>query len=79
LKLENNTNDFPLALIKGQRLMVVFGALLESNPKLLLLDEPTSGQDQQSLEEIKKLIAYFSQIGGCVLFCTNDIELASAI
>lgn len=68
LKLENNTNDFPLALSKGQRLRVVLGALLARNPKLLLLDEPTTGQDQQSLEEIKKLIAYFSQMGGCVLF-----------
>ena len=79
LKLENNTNDFPLALSKGQRLRVVLGALLARNPKLLLLDEPTTGQDQQSLEEIKKLIAYFSQMGGCVLFCTHDIELASEI
>ena len=38
LKLENNTNDFPLALSKGQRLRVVLGALLARNPKLLLLD-----------------------------------------
>ena len=53
--------------------------MLARNPKLLLLDEPTTGQDQQSLEEIKKLIAYFSQMGGCVLFCTHDIELASEI
>lgn len=79
LKLENNADDFPLALSKGQRLRVVLGALLARNPKLLLLDEPTTGQDQQSLEEIKKLIAYFSQGGGCILFCTHDIELASEI
>lgn len=32
LKLENNTNDFPLALSKGQRLRVVLGALLARNP-----------------------------------------------
>ena len=79
LKLENNADDCPLALSKGQRLRVVLGALLARNPKLLLLDEPTTGQDQQSLEEIKKLIAYFSQGGGCILFCTHDIELASEI
>lgn len=79
LKLENNLSDFPLALSKGQRLRVVLGALLARNPKLLLLDEPTTGQDQQSLEEIKRLIKYFAQSGGCIMFCTHDIELASEI
>ena len=79
LKLENDVNDFPLALSKGQRLRVVLGALLAREPKLLLLDEPTTGQDQQSLEEIKNLINDFAENHGCILFCTHDIELASEI
>lgn len=79
LNLENNVNDFPLALSKGQRLRVVLGALLAREPKLLLLDEPTTGQDQQSLEEIKNLINDFAENHGCILFCTHDIELASEI
>ena len=79
LKLENNVNDFPLALSKGQRLRVILGALLAREPKLLLLDEPTTGQDQQSLEEIKNLINDFAENHGCILFCTHDIELASEI
>ena len=79
LNLENNVNDFPLALSKGQRLRVVLGALLAREPKLLLLDEPTTGQDQQSLEEIKNLINDFAETHGCILFCTHDIELASEI
>ena len=79
LKLENNVNDFPLALSKGQRLRVVLGALLAREPKLLLLDEPTTGQDQQSVEEIKNLINDFAENHGCILFCTHDIELASEI
>ena len=77
--LLNNVNDFPLALSKGQRLRVVLGALLAREPKLLLLDEPTTGQDQQSLEEIKNLINDFAENHGCILFCTHDIELASEI
>ena len=79
LNLENNVNDFPLALSKGQGLRVVLGALLAREPKLLLLDEPTTGQDQQSLEEIKNLINDFAENHGCILFCTHDIELASEI
>ena len=68
-----------MALSKGQRLRTVLGALLARKPKLLLLDEPTAGQDQQSLDEIKELIAFFAAEGGSVLFCTHDIELAGEI
>jgi len=77
LALRNNVDDFPLALSKGQRLRTVLGALLAKKPKLLLLDEPTAGQDQQSLNEIKRLIRLFAGEGGSVVFCTHDIELAA--
>jgi len=63
----------------GQKQRVSIARAFLKDAPILLLDEPTTGQDQQSLEEIKKLIAYFSQMGGCVLFCTHDIELASEI
>ena len=79
MSLREYVNDFPLALSKGQRLRTVLGALLARKPKLLLLDEPTAGQDQQSLDEIKELIAFFAAEGGSVLFCTHDIELAGEI
>ena len=79
MSLREYINDFPLALSKGQRLRTVLGALLARKPKLLLLDEPTAGQDQQSLDEIKELIAFFVAGGGSVLFCTHDIELAGEI
>ncbi|NCD08653.1 MAG: energy-coupling factor ABC transporter ATP-binding protein [Negativicutes bacterium] len=79
MSLREYINDFPLALSKGQRLRTVLGALLARKPKLLLLDEPTAGQDQQSLDEIKELISFFVADGGSVLFCTHDIELAGEI
>ena len=77
--LENYAGDFPLALSKGQRLRVILSAVLMQKPKLLLLDEPTTGQDQQSLEEIKKLLCAYAEDGGSVFFCTHDVELASEI
>ncbi|HIU64778.1 MAG TPA: ATP-binding cassette domain-containing protein [Candidatus Avacidaminococcus intestinavium] len=79
MNLTKYRNDFPLALSKGQRLRTVLGALLARKPFLLILDEPTAGQDQESLEEIKKLVSFFAQAGGCVLFCTHDIELAAEL
>ena len=79
LNLEDYANDFPLALSKGQRLRVVLGAMIAKKPKLLLLDEPTTGQDEQSLREIKKLLLNYKTKGGCVFICTHDYELATEV
>jgi len=79
LDLSDKATDFPLALSKGQRLRVVLAALLARQPKLLLLDEPTTGQDQQSMLDIKNIISEYTKSGGTVLFCTHDVELAAEI
>lgn len=77
LHLKEYEHDFPLALSKGQRLRVVLGAMLAKKPSLLLLDEPTTGQDEASLFAIKKLLRDYKEQGGSVFICTHDVELAS--
>lgn len=79
LQLTEYAEDFPLALSKGQRLRVVLGAMLAKRPRLLLLDEPTSGQDEQSLGEIRRLLLDFRRQGGSILLCTHDSELAAQL
>lgn len=79
LKLSAYRYDFPLALSKGQRLRVVLGAMLARKPRLLLLDEPTTGQDEESLREIKQLLLSYKEDGGSVFICTHDVELAAEI
>lgn len=62
-------DDFPLALSKGQRLRVVLGALLSRRDnELLLLDEPTTGQDQKSLENLSMLLSYAAEQGKTIFF-----------
>ena len=79
LNLTEYAEDFPLALSKGQRLRVVLGAMLAKQPKLLLLDEPTTGQDERSLSEIRKLLLAYKAGGGSVFICTHDLELAAQV
>ena len=79
LNLTEYAEDFPLALSKGQRLRVVLGAMLAKQPKLLLLDEPTTGQDERSLSEIRKLLLTYKNNGGSVFICTHDLELAAQV
>lgn len=80
LHLAHYRHDFPLALSKGQRLRVVFGAMLaRKDNDLLLLDEPTTGQDQKSLADLKALLLYAAREGHTIFFCTHDVELAGEL
>lgn len=79
LGLQEFLQDYPLAMSKGQRLRIVLGSLLAKNPAILLLDEPTTGQDEGSLNDVRNIVTAYSQKGGSVIFCTHDVELAAQI
>ncbi len=80
LHLSANRCDFPLALSKGQRLRTVFGAILARKKQtLFLLDEPTTGQDRDSLSELKRLLQTAAASGRTILMITHDTEMAADI
>jgi len=65
----------PQALSRGQRLRVAVGAAVTTEPALLLLDEPTAGQDRESIDGIMDaLVALPGETS--VIFATHDTELA---
>lgn len=77
LGLTGREDDFPLALSRGQRLRVAIAAVLAARPAVLLLDEPTTGQDIGHIEDIVMLLKSFTAQGGAVVFCTHDAEVAA--
>lgn len=77
LGLEALAGDFPLALSRGQRLRVALAAVLACRPAVLLLDEPTTGQDYAHIGAIAGLAGDFAAAGGAVVFCTHDAEIAA--
>ena len=68
---------FPLALSQGQRVRVAIASLLACRPDVLLLDEPTTGQDLGHIDDIIALLQEFTGQGGTVIFCTHDTEVAA--
>jgi energy-coupling factor transporter ATP-binding protein EcfA2 len=66
----------PLALSAGQRLRVAAGSVLTMGPLLILLDEPTSGQDRHHAEGLLGFLREQTQSGKTVLFSTHDVETA---
>ncbi len=68
--------DNPLALSTGQRLRVAAGSILTMMPQLILLDEPTSGQDRHHAEGLLGYLREQTQAGSSVLFSTHDVDTA---
>lgn len=77
LGLNDLEEDFPLALSRGQRLRVAIAAVLVGQPQVLLLDEPTTGQDIGHIEDIVLLLKEYTRQGGSIIFCTHDTEVAA--
>ena len=71
---------YPPQLSGGQLQRVVFAIALSGNPKLLLLDEPTTALDPHLREEIAHLLLELQKrFSFRMLFVTHDINLAAKI
>ncbi len=66
---------YPSELSGGQLQRVIIAMVLSSEPKLLLLDEPTTALDSSTKESILKLIKKLQeQVGYRLLYVTHDID-----
>ena len=63
------------ALSFGQKKRVSIAAILVLNPELLILDEPTAGQDLRHYTEIMEFLVELDQRGITILMITHDMHL----
>ncbi len=69
----------PYRLSEGQKRRVAMASILAMNPRILVIDEPTVGQDGRFLETIAGLINSIRDKGYTVLLVTHDLEFARAV
>jgi energy-coupling factor transport system ATP-binding protein len=67
----------PFLLSEGQKKRVSFAAALSARPELVVLDEPTAGQDESFRRELGRLISELQTEGKTVLLVTHDLEFAA--
>jgi energy-coupling factor transport system ATP-binding protein len=73
--LTHLSRAYPLSLSKGQKQRLSIAAALAMQPKMLILDEPTSGQDAREREQILELLLKLQQNGTTIVLITHDMEL----
>ncbi len=71
--LEAFKDDPPFSLSRGQRLRTALASLVTGAPQILLLDEPTTGQDRLQVE---RLMENLSNLANLLIFTTHDLDLA---
>ena len=68
--------DWPIsALSYGQKKRVTIASILVLDPKILILDEPTAGQDYRHYTDIMKFLVEINQGGVTIILITHDMHL----
>ena len=75
--LTSYANEDPLFLSKGQRQRLAVAAVLAMGPDILVVDEPTTGQDYHSIMSIMSLLRELQRQGKTILVITHDMTLVA--
>jgi len=79
LDLYDHADKRVQSLSKGMKMRLNLARALSHDPELLLLDEPTSGQDPKRARSIRDLIISLRARGKTVLLTTHNMEEADKI
>jgi energy-coupling factor transporter ATP-binding protein EcfA2 len=70
-------DEDPLFLGKGQKQRLAVAAVLAMRPEVIIVDEPTTGQDYRMVSSIMALLEELHDAGGTVLIITHDMTLVA--
>lgn len=77
LGLSKYRKTSPFLLSGGERKRVALASVLAWDPEILILDEPTIGQDHQQKEKLRQFIIQMQTQGKTVVIVTHDVEFVS--
>lgn len=75
--LLDKCDEDPLFLGKGQRQRLAVASILAMRPEIIIVDEPTTGQDFRMVTSIVNLLRELHQQGRTILIITHDMTLVA--
>ena len=79
LQLTEKSDSWVGKLSGGQRQRLAVATALVGNPRILFLDEPTTGLDPQSRRQLWDIVRGFQERGGTVLLTTHYMDEAERL
>lgn len=70
-------NEPPISLGKGQRQRLAVASILAMRPSILVVDEPTTGQDWKECLAIMDLLKELNNEGKTIIIVTHNMRLVS--
>lgn len=76
--LSDRANAHPFSLSRGQRQRLAVATMLVAHPKIIMLDEPTTGLDEKNLKGLLLLMQnMIDNFGGTLIIVTHDMEVVA--
>jgi len=79
LRLDQLARANPFTLSGGEKRRLTVAAALATRPRMLLLDEPTFGQDARTWAELVGLLATLRDQGSGIVVVTHDLDVVTAL
>ncbi|MEM3737611.1 MAG: ABC transporter ATP-binding protein [Candidatus Bathyarchaeia archaeon] len=76
LGIEKHRHTSPILLSEGEKKRVALACVLAWDPKCLVVDEPTLGQDYSHKKRLLELLKTLNRDGRTVIIVTHDVEFA---
>lgn len=77
LDLAEYRKTSPFMLSGGERKRVALASVLAWNPKVVILDEPTIGQDHKQKDKLRQFIVQLTAQRKTVIIVTHDVEFVA--
>ncbi|OMB97260.1 ABC transporter ATP-binding protein [Mycobacterium sp. NS-7484] len=79
LRLTHLATVNPYTLSGGEKRRLSVATMLATAPKVIILDEPTFGQDRRTWEELIRLLAEIADAGTAVVAATHDLDFTGLL
>jgi cobalt transport protein ATP-binding subunit len=75
--LQAQADDFAFSLGRGQRQKLAVASVLAMEPRVLVIDEPTTGLDKAGARGILDLLSLWNREGRTIVAITHDMSLVA--